>query len=134
MLCLQAADVVVNEIKKAGGQAVANYDSVENGDKIIDTAIKTWGRIDVLINNAGRTAVGAVADIDPDLYRQIIELNLFGPLYALQAVVPAMRAQGGGVIINVSSSVSKMAIPGIGANKLDRYGSAVLALVADGGD
>lgn len=50
---MQAADVVVEEIKKAGGKAVANYDSVENGDAIIDTAIKNFGRIDILINNAG---------------------------------------------------------------------------------
>ena len=49
----KAADVVVNEIKAAGGNAVANYDSVENGEAIIDTAIKSFGRIDVLINNAG---------------------------------------------------------------------------------
>jgi multifunctional beta-oxidation protein len=49
----QAADVVVDEIKKAGGKAVANYDSVENGEAIIETAIKAFGRIDVLINNAG---------------------------------------------------------------------------------
>lgn len=51
--CLQAADSVVAEIKKAGGNAVANYDSVENGDSIINTAIQNFGRIDVLINNAG---------------------------------------------------------------------------------
>jgi len=44
---------VVDEIKAAGGNAVANYDSVENGDKIIETAIKAFGRVDVLINNAG---------------------------------------------------------------------------------
>lgn len=44
---------MVEEIKAAGGQAVANYDSVEDGDKIIETAIKAFGRIDVLINNAG---------------------------------------------------------------------------------
>jgi multifunctional beta-oxidation protein len=49
----QAADVVVDQIKAAGGKAVANYDSVEFGDKIIDTAIKAFGRIDILINNAG---------------------------------------------------------------------------------
>ena len=49
----QAADEVVKEITSAGGKAVANYDSVENGDKIIETAIKAFGRIDVLINNAG---------------------------------------------------------------------------------
>ena len=45
--------MVVDEIKKAGGKAVPNYDSVENGDRIIDTAIKAFGRIDILINNAG---------------------------------------------------------------------------------
>ena len=50
---VQAADVVVDEIKKAGGKAVANYDSVENGENIINTAIKNFGRIDVLVNNAG---------------------------------------------------------------------------------
>jgi multifunctional beta-oxidation protein len=50
---LQTADVVVEEIKKAGGKAVANYDSVENGEAIIETAIKAFGRVDILINNAG---------------------------------------------------------------------------------
>lgn len=49
----QAADKVVQEIKNAGGEAVANYNSVEDGDKIVQTAIDTWGRIDILINNAG---------------------------------------------------------------------------------
>jgi multifunctional beta-oxidation protein len=49
----KAADVVVDEIRKAGGKAVANYDSVDNGEKIIETAIQAFGRIDVLINNAG---------------------------------------------------------------------------------
>lgn len=43
----------MNEIRAAGGKAVANYDSVENGDAIIDAALKAFGRVDVLINNAG---------------------------------------------------------------------------------
>ena len=47
-----AADKVVDEIKAAGGKAVANYDSVENGERIVQTAIDAFGRIDVLINNA----------------------------------------------------------------------------------
>ena len=49
----QAADVVVNEIRAAGGKAVANYDSVENGQRVVETALKEFGRIDILINNAG---------------------------------------------------------------------------------
>ena len=50
---VEAADVVVEEIRAAGGKAVANYDSVENGENIIETAIKEFGRIDILLNNAG---------------------------------------------------------------------------------
>jgi multifunctional beta-oxidation protein len=50
---LKAADVVVDEIRAAGGKAVANYDSVENGEAIIETAVKNFGRIDILLNNAG---------------------------------------------------------------------------------
>ena len=48
-----AADKVVEDIKKAGGKAVANYDSVEFGEKIVKTAIEKFGRVDIVINNAG---------------------------------------------------------------------------------
>lgn len=99
---------------------------------LIERADERFGRIDILINNAGRAAVGPVATIDPDHYRQIIELNLFGPLHAVQAVVPKMRAQGGGVIINISSNVSKMAIPGIGAYASTKYALNGLSLTARG--
>lgn len=49
----KAADNVVNEIRAAGGIAVANYDSVENGDAIVKVAVDTFGRVDIVINNAG---------------------------------------------------------------------------------
>jgi multifunctional beta-oxidation protein len=51
----KAADIVVREIVAAGGKAVANYDSVEFGEKIVETAIKAFGRIDIVLNNAGYT-------------------------------------------------------------------------------
>lgn len=69
---------MVDEIKQAGGAAVANYDSVEDGDKIIATAIQNFGRIDVLINNAGilrDVAFKNMSDMDWDL---IIKVHVKG--------------------------------------------------------
>lgn len=97
---------------------------------LIETAYAHFGRVDILINNAGQAAAGPIATVNPDHYRQIIELNLFGPLHAMQAVVPKMKAQGGGVIINISSRVSKMAIPGIGAYASTKYALNGLSLTA----
>lgn len=97
---------------------------------LIDTAYAHFGRIDILINNAGQAASGPIATVNPDHYRQIIELNMLGPLHAIQAVVPKMKAQGGGVIINISSRVSKMAIPGIGAYASTKYALNGLSLTA----
>jgi short-subunit dehydrogenase len=83
--------------------------------RMIDQAVRHYGCIDILINNAGQAAAGTVAEVNPDDLRQILELNVFGALYAIQAVVPKMRQGGGGLIINISSMVTKMHIPGLGA-------------------
>ena len=97
---------------------------------LVEQAYKRFGRIDILINNAGQAAAGPVATVNPDHYRQIIELNLLGPLHAMQAVIPKMKAQGGGLIINISSTVSKMAIPGIGAYTSTKYALNGLSMTA----
>lgn len=97
---------------------------------LIDAAHERFGQIDLIINNAGQALVGTITTIDPDHYRQIIELNLLGPLHAMQAVIPRMQAQGGGLIINVSSTVSKMAIPMIGAYASTKYALNGLSLTA----
>ena len=97
---------------------------------LIDQAYERFGQIDILINNAGRAVAGWIATVDPDHYRQIIELNMLGPLHGIQAVVPKMKEQGGGVIINISSNVSKMAIPGIGTYASTKYALNGLSLTA----
>ena len=97
---------------------------------LIDRTYEQFGRIDILINNAGQALIGPVETIDPDNFRQIIEVNVLGPLLTTQAAVPKMRAQGGGLILNVSSLVSKMAIPGIGAYAATKYALNGLSLTA----
>jgi short-subunit dehydrogenase len=82
---------------------------------MIEKTMQRFGRIDILINNAGQSAAGTIAEVTPDHFKSIFLLNVFGPLHAIQAVVPKMRAKGGGLIINISSMVSRMKIPGLGA-------------------
>jgi len=82
--------------------------------KMVEAAHAHYGSIDIVINNAGQACAGTVAEVNPADFQKIINLNIFGPLYAIQAVVPIMRQNGGGLIINVNSMVSKMSIPGLG--------------------
>jgi short-subunit dehydrogenase len=108
---------LAEELQQAGYAAlVVTTDMRNQADvtRLIETTVQHFGRVDVLINNAGQAVAGTIADLDLDAYRQVIELNVFGPVYAMQASVPHLRAQGGGLIVNVSSMVSKMSIPGLG--------------------
>ncbi len=81
--------------------------------RMVERTEEHFDRIDILINNAGQSAAGMVADVDIAVFRQIMDLNVYGALYAIQAVVPLMREGGGGVIVNISSMVSKLKIPGL---------------------
>ena len=70
-----------------------------------------YGRIDGLVNNAGRSYAASVEEIDPALFDEIFHLNVLGPIVALQAVIPLMRAQGGGSIVNINSGTVFMTVP-----------------------
>ena len=71
--------MVVNEIIAAGGKAVANYDSVENGERIIETAIREFGRIDILINNAGILRDVSFKKMNDDDWDLVIKVHVKGP-------------------------------------------------------
>ncbi|KAL0278525.1 UNVERIFIED_CONTAM: hypothetical protein PYX00_000330 [Menopon gallinae] len=100
----KAADAVVNEIRAAGGKAVANYDSVEFGEKIIQTAIDNFGRVDILINNAGilrDKSFARISDTDWDLIQKV---HLKGSFKTTQAAWPYFKKQNYGRIIMTSST------------------------------
>ena len=119
-----AADKVVEEIKAAGGTAAANYDSVEDGDKIIKTAIDSFGRIDVLINNAGILRDVSFKKMTKDDWDLIFRVHVNGAFRCSHAAWPHMQEQGYGRILFTASAA------GIYGNfGQANYSAAKLALV-----
>ncbi len=102
------ADQVVDEIKAAGGQAVANYDSVttvEGGQNILKTALDAFGKVDILINNAGILRDKTHAKMDEADWDLVIAVHLKGTFCVTRPVFTHMRERGeGGVIVNTSST------------------------------
>ena len=82
---------------------------------MIQQAVDHFGRIDLLINNAGQGYSSLVENINIEMFQYLFTLNVLGPLVAIQAVIPLMRQQGGGLIINISSGTSVAAYPRVGA-------------------
>lgn len=126
-------NAVRESIMAAGGTVISVPTDMRNPESVkalVEQTKQHYGQIDILINNAGQSVYSPVEHIDVEQYQQIIELNLFGVLYAMQAVIPVMRTQGGGLIINISSNVSKMAIPNIGAYASTKYALNGLTLTA----
>jgi short-subunit dehydrogenase len=83
----------------------------EEIDRALAATLQHFKRVDVWINNAGVGIRDSVADMQPAAYRELFETNFFGVIACLQAVVPAMRATGGGSIINISSVAGHIPVP-----------------------
>ena len=93
-----AADDVVNEIKSAGGNAVASYDSVENGESIVKTAVDYFGRVDILVNNAGilrDRSFPKMTDKDWELVHKVLLITPFffmlGSMQSMAVMHPSFR-------------------------------------------
>lgn len=81
-------------------------------ERALDQIEHEVGPPEVLVNNAGIMALCAFKDLDPEVARRVVEVNLFGALHGMQLVIPGMIARGGGHVINVSSAAAKWGIPG----------------------
>lgn len=104
--------------------------NASNIKNLIDETVKKYGRVDILINNAGQGMYGPLETIDIEKYKEIMELNVYGVLRAMQAVIPQMRKQGGGMILNISSRVSKNYFPALSAYASTKYAVNALSLTA----
>jgi NAD(P)-dependent dehydrogenase (short-subunit alcohol dehydrogenase family) len=102
------ADAVVEEIRSAGGEAVANYDDVSRvsgGEGILASALKAYDRVDVLVNNAGILRDKSFANTSEDLWDIVVKVHLKGTFCVTKAVYGHMKDSGrGGVVVNTSST------------------------------
>lgn len=108
------ADTVVDEIRAHGGQAVASHESVgspEGGQAIIDTALTRFGRVDVVISNAGIFTSIPFESLTAERWRQMLEVHLDGAFYLSRPAYAAMMRQGYGRFVFVSSSAGNFGQP-----------------------
>ena len=122
-----AAQKVVDEIKAAGGEAVADHNSVatpEGGEAIVQTAIDTYGRVDIVVNNAGILRDKAFHNMEPDLLNPVLDVHLKGAFYVTKPAFVRMREQGYGRIISTSSAAGVF-----GNFGQTNYGAAKMGLV-----
>ena len=108
------ADDVVTEITSAGGQAVANYDSIatpEGGRNIAACALDTFGRVDVIVNNAGQVRMAPFEDFPEESIDALINTQLRGTLNVSRPAWKWMKSNGGGRIVNVSSGAAFGGVP-----------------------
>lgn len=104
--CSLAATILLRDLaeKLPGSFSVtADMTQFDMVREAVRTIHQHYGRVDGLVNNAGRSYAAAVEEIDPKSFDEILHLNVVGPIVAMQAVIPLMRAQGGGSIVNINS-------------------------------
>jgi NAD(P)-dependent dehydrogenase (short-subunit alcohol dehydrogenase family) len=124
---LTAAEAVVAEIRAAGGQAIANGASVTDWDAVqamVQQALDTWGRLDIVVNNAGILRDKTFAKMDLADFRLVLDVHLMGAVHCTKAAWPHMVAQKYGRILLTTSSTGLY-----GNFGQSNYGAAKLALV-----
>jgi 3-oxoacyl-[acyl-carrier protein] reductase len=115
---MNSADETVAAIQQAGGKAIGVKVDVSNQESLnamADAALKAFGRIDGLVNNAAyfrEVKLTPFEEIDPEIWERIFQVNVRGVWQCCKAVMPAMRAQNSGSIVNISSVVAVAGQPG----------------------
>jgi short-subunit dehydrogenase len=132
-ICARRADrldAVAAEIAAAGGQALsvaADVTRAEDMDAFVARTVERFGRLDVMMCNAGFGIAGAIDEIAPDQMQKLMDVNYTGTYHATRAALPLFRRQGSGHIIMVSSIVGKRGVPYMGAYSATKFAQVGLA-------
>ena len=122
----EAGRETVTAIQAGGGEACfsrTDVSQVEDTQRLVETALSTYGRLDVLVNNAGVYTRGDVVSTPVETWNRLLSINLTGVFLCCKAAIPALRQAGGGAIVNISSSVGwQYAAPGIAAYAACKFG------------
>ena len=132
-ICARRADrldAVAAEMIAAGGQALAIAADVTRGAEMgafVARTVERFGRLDVMLCNAGFGIAGAIDDITPEQMQQLMDVNYTGTFHAARAALPVFRRQGAGHVIMVSSIVGKRGVPYMGAYSATKFAQVGLA-------
>jgi len=131
-LSARSTDTLETLAKELAGSAAFPADMSDEHAvrEMIEQVRNKFGRIDILINNAGRGMHCPLEAIDITEYRKLLDLNVIGPLVAMQTVIPIMRKQGGGTIVNISSGTTLMYAPGLSGYSATKRALNGLSLTA----
>lgn len=120
---------IVSEIESAGGEAMCVMVDVANEadiERMVAAAVDAYGRLDILINNAGFMKFFAIEDMNREVWDRIIAVNLTGTAMGIKYAVPHIKRQGGGSIVNMSSIHDIATAPNMGAYPATKSGQSAL--------
>lgn len=115
---------LAQRITECGGEALALACDVASEAQVnaaVQAVQEKWGRLDVLVNNAGIAVLGPILGADTGEWRRAFEINVLGLMYATHAALPLMKAQGGGHIVNLSSVSGRVVPVGVGVYAATKF-------------
>jgi len=113
---VERLDALVQRITDDGGEALALACDVADEAQVnaaVQAVQDKWGRLDILVNSAGIAVLGPVLGADTSEWRSVFDVNVLGLMYVTHAALPLMKQQGGGQIVNISSTASRVAPSGM---------------------
>ena len=117
-------ETLTQRIQQNGGEALPITADVANEAQVQDMVSATkdkWGRVDILVNNAGVMLLGPVYQANTEDWRRMFDVNVLGLMYATHAILPLMKAQGEGHIVNISSVAGRVANAGTGVYNATKW-------------